>query len=140
MSEIAQAYAWVYSTMSADTALMAAATGGIYQGMADIGTQPPFVIYARQSDIDVSTSAAVRLWSSILLQIKAVGLAANWAAMVIIANRIDALFKNVRSTGLPQGGVIACYREQQIALDDPPIAGAQWTNLGGLYRIALQGQ
>jgi len=140
MSEVAQAYTWVDSTMRADTALMAAATGGLWQGAADIGTQPPFAVYARQGDIDVDTANKVRLWASILLQIKAVGPVAQWAALVIIANRIDALFKSVRSVGLPGGGgVISCYREQQIAMDDPPIAGAAWTNLGGLYRIALQG-
>ncbi len=138
-SEIAMAYAWVDSTCRADSALMAASTGGVWQGMADIGVQPPFTVYGRQSDIDVDTVNAVRLWASILLQIKAVGMASNWTALVVIANRIDALFGNVRSVGIPGGGVISSTREQQIAMDDPPIAGAAWTNLGGLYRIALQG-
>ena len=138
-SEIAMAYAWINSTCQADSALMAAATGGVWQGMADIGVQPPFTVYGRQSDIDVDTVNAVRLWASILLQIKAVGMASNWTALVVIANRIDALFGNVRSVGIPGGGVISSTREQEIAMDDPPIAGAGWTNLGGLYRIALKG-
>ncbi len=138
-SEVAMAYAWVDSTCRADSALMAAATGGVWQEVADIGTQPPFVIYAKQADSDVMTSAAVRLWASILLQIKAVGPVANWAAIVIIANRIDELFKDRHSVGLPGGGVLDSHREQQIAMGDPPVAGAAWTNLGGLYRIALQG-
>jgi|SRR5579859_3410459 len=139
-SEIAMCYAWVDSTLRADSALMAAATGGVFQGMADIGTAPPFAVYARQSGSDVMTSAAVRLWASILLQIKAVGPTSQWAAIVVIANRIDELFKDVRSVALATGGVLSCYREQELAMGDPPIAGQAWTNLGGLYRIALQGQ
>src|SRR5579859_2414003 len=139
-SEIAMAYGWVNSVLVADSALMAAATGGVWQGMADIGTAPPFVVYARQADSDVDTLSKIRLWASILLQIKAVGPTAQWAAIVVIANRIDELFKNVRTVALSAGGVLSCYREQELAMDDPPIAGQAWTNLGGLYRIALQGQ
>ncbi len=99
-SEVAMAYAWINSTCQADSALMAAAVGGIWQGMADIGTQPPFVVYGRQADSDVDTVNKVRLWASMLVQIKAVGPVAQWAALVIIANRIDALFKSVRSAGI----------------------------------------
>ncbi len=137
MSETAQAYQWVDSTMRADSALMSAAVGGIWQGMADIGTQPPFVVYARQSGADVLTMNAVRLWASILLQIKAVGPTSNYATLVTMANRIDALFKDVRSVGLAQGGILSCYREQEFAMGEL-VAGAQWEK-GGLYRIALQG-
>lgn len=140
-SEVAMAYAWIDSTLRADSALMVAATGGVWQEVADIGTQPPYVIYAKQSDIDVSTANAIRLWASMLMQIKAVGPTAQWAAMVIIANRIDALFKDVRDVGLVgSAGVLNSHREQQIAMGDPLIAGVAWTNLGGLYRINLQGQ
>jgi len=60
---------------------------------------------------------------------------------VTIADRIDALFKSVRPTALPgSGGVLECYRDGSIALDDPqPVNGIAWTQLGGLYRIDLQG-
>jgi len=141
MSEVAQAFAWINSTMRADSALMAAATGGLWLGLADIGTIPPFVSYGKQADTDILTMNKVRLWASLLMQIKAVGPTSTYAAMVIIADRIDALFKSVRPTALPGGGgVLECYRDGSIALDDPqPINGVQWTSLGGLYRIDLQG-
>lgn len=138
-SETALCYAWVNSTLQADSALMAAATGGVWQGAADSGTQPPFVVYARQSGVDVMTSNAIRLWASMLLQIKLLGPTANYAALVTGANRIDALFGSVRDVGLASGGILSCYREQEFAMNEV-VAGVAWLSLGGLYRINVQGQ
>jgi len=139
VSETAQAFAWVDATMRADSSLMAAAVGGVHQGFADIGTVPPFVSYGRQSGSDVTTVNQIRLFVHILLQIKAVGPIANYAALVVIADRIDALFKDKRNIGLASGGILACYRDSELAYDDPPVNGAAWANLGGLYHIELQG-
>ncbi len=141
MSEVAQAFQWISSTMRADSPLMAAAVGGVWQGLADIGTVAPYASYAQQANSDVLTMNKVRLWASMLIQIKAVGPASQYTALVTIADRIDALFKSVRPTALSgSGGVLECYRDGSIALDDPqPVNGVQWTSLGGLYRIDLQG-
>ena len=139
MSEVAQAFQWINTTLRADSALMAAATGGVWQGLADIGIVAPYVSFAMQSSQDVLTVNAYRLWAHLLIQIKGVGPASQYAALVTIADRIDALFKRVGPVGLSVGGVLQCYREQVIALDDPtPVNGIQWTSLGGLYRIDLQ--
>ncbi len=139
MSETYQAYQWTTAMMKADSALMAAALGGVWQGFAPIGTIPPFAQVSRQGGSDVNTMNEVRLFVHILLQIKAIGPAANYAALVTIANRIDALFKNQRNVALSSGGILACYRDSELAYDEPPINGAQWSHLGGLYHIELQG-
>jgi hypothetical protein len=136
--EVAQAYQWINSTLRADSALMAAATGGIWQDNANVGTSGPVVIFGRQSDTDVLTSNAVRLFSIISMQIKAVGPATNYGTLVTIANRIDVLFKENRNIALSVGGVLASYREQQIAYSEL-INGQQECHLGGLYTIQLQG-
>lgn len=141
MSETAQAYEWVATTMKADSALMAAATGGVYREYAPVDTVAPFVIVSQQVATDVLTVNAVRLFVSILLQIKALGPSGpggNYGALVTIADRIDALFKSVRSVGLASGGVLACYREQSITYSEL-VNGQPWSHLGGLYRIELQG-
>ncbi len=138
MSETAAAYNWTVITMQADSALMVAATGGVWQGFAPIGTIAPFALVAQQVGTDVLTQNAVRLFVSMLLRIQAIGPAANYAALVTIADRIDALFKDRRNVGLPSGGVLACYREQTLAYDNLE-NGAQWSFLGGLYHIDLQG-
>jgi len=139
MSETYQAFTWIDSTMRADSALMAAATGGVWQEFANIGTVPPFALYARQGGSDNNTMNEVRLFVHILMRIQAIGPTANYAALATIANRIDALFKNVRSVGLPGGGgVLACWRDSELAYGNV-INGASWSYLGGLYHIELQG-
>jgi len=142
MSEVAQAYTWVSTTMQADSALMAAATGGVFREYAPIDTIPPFALVAQQAGVDVLTVNAVRLFVRLLLQIKMLGPSGsggNYAALVTGADRIDALFRSVRSVGLAgSGGVLDCYREQTIAYGEI-VNGAPWSHLGGLYVIELQG-
>jgi|SRR6185312_6106270 len=138
--ETALAFQWVNSEMRADTALVAAlgSTATIAQDIADSGTVAPYALYNRQGGNDVTNLQAIRLWSSILMQIKAVGPNANYAALVVIADRIDALFKDRRNVGFSSGGILACYREQEVAYPEPKlINGAAWSHLGGLYRIDL---
>jgi hypothetical protein len=136
--EIAQAYQWVNSTMIADAALTAAATGGVWQGYADINTTGPYALFTQQAGSDVLTINAVRLFTHLLLQIKAVGPASNYPTLVTIANRIDALFGRVGPITLSPGVVLAAHREQTLAYEEL-INGAQWSHLGGLYQIDLQG-
>jgi len=138
MSELAQALQWAESTMQADTALMTAAVGNVWLAFAPIGTAAPFVIMNQQSSSDVMTVNAVRLFTDLLLQIKIIGPATNFAAIVAGADRIDALFKSVREFGLSSGGVLCCYREQIVSYSEI-INGAAWHHLGGLYHISLQG-
>lgn len=139
MSETAQAYKFAVSAMQADSALTTAATGGVWQGFADIGTSGPYALVTRQGGQDALTLAVVRVFAHITLQIKAVGPASSYAALVTIANRIDALFKRTGPVALPDGGgLIACWREQEVAYDEL-VNGAQWSHLGGLYHLELQG-
>lgn len=138
MSEIAQAFNYVVSTMQADTLLMAAATGGVWQGFADVGTASPYALVVMQSGADTLTMNAKRLFDQFTVQIKAVGPASNYGALITIADRIDALFGRVGPVGLSSGGVLACYREQPYTYEELP-NGQLWSHLGGLYHIQLQG-
>ncbi len=138
--ESAQAFAWIDSTCRADSALMALATGGVWQGYANIGVTAPYVLFVQQAASDVLTMNVKRLFVRLLVQIKAVGPVANYATLVQMADRIDALFGRSGPVTLPvQGGVLCCYREQALAYEEPIINGAQWSHLGGLYTIQLQG-
>jgi hypothetical protein len=138
MAEAYQAFVWAVSTMQADSALMAAATGGVYQDIAPLATVPPFVIVGCQAGTDVLTGNVVRLWTKLIFQIKAMGPATNYGALVTIADRIDALFKRTGPVGLSPGTVLCCYREQELAISEL-VNGQQWSHLGGLYTIDLQG-
>ncbi len=141
MSEIASAFTWVSTTMQADSALMAVAIGGVYREYAPIDTVAPFALVNQQAGTDVLTANAIRLFVSILLQIKMIGPSGpggNYGALVTGADRIDTLFKSVRSVGLASGGILSCYRESTIAYGEL-VNGQPWSHLGGLYRIELQG-
>src|SRR5258707_3788715 len=98
MSETYQAFTWIDSTMRGDVPLMAAATGGVWQEFANIGTVPPFALYARQGGSDNNTQNETRLFVHILMRIQAIGPTANYAALATIANRIDALFRSEEHT------------------------------------------
>lgn len=138
MAETAQAFAWIAATLQADSAWVAASTGGAFQGFADLATVPPYTLYVQQSNADTVTMNARRLFTRGLFQIKAVGPTANYAALVTIADRIDFLFKFVSSVALsPSGGILACWREQSLAYDEL-VNGQAWSHLGGLYNIDLQ--
>src|SRR5260221_11580841 len=103
MSETYQAFQWIDSTMRADSALMAAATGGVWQEFANIGTVPPFALYARQGGADCNTMNGSRLFAHILMRIQAIGPTANYPPPATLAKRNDALFKNVRGVRPPSG-------------------------------------
>lgn len=138
MAESAQAFAWIVATAKADTALMNAAIGGVWQGFAPISTPQPYVLVVQQSGADALTMNVTRLWSGLLCQIKAIGPASNYLALVTIADRIDALFGRTGPTALAQGGVLESFREQPLAYEEL-VNGVQASHLGGLYRIDLQG-
>lgn len=140
MTEIYQAYAYIVGAMKADTALTAAATGGVWQGFAPIDTPMPYALVTKQSDHDVLTLNVNRVMSHLLLQIKAVGLTSDYDTLEIIANRIDALFGKQEASTPPTGGIVlGTYRESQISYEEAPAPGVQISHLGGLYDIDLQG-
>ncbi len=139
MSETALAYDWAATTMQGDAPLMAAATGGVWREFAPIDTPAPFALVARQSGFDVATVNEIRIKVDILLRIQAIGPSGpggNYAALVTIANRIDALFKNVRNAGLSGGSILACYRDSELAYGEE-VNGQPWSYLGGLYHIEI---
>lgn len=133
MADVASNFQWLLATLGGDSALTSDAPGGVHVGPAPVGTLTPYVQITHQGGRDVLTANAIRLMSSELYQVVAYGLSSDYAALVTVAARIDALLGR---TSAPAGGIaiLACYREQQLALDE--LVGAiPWSRLGGLYRI-----
>jgi len=137
LSETAQAFQFITSYCTGDTALMAVATGGVWQGFAPVGTSMPYVLIVQQSMQDTLTATADRLFVRGLFQIKMIGLSTQYASLVTGADRIDALFKSVKSVALSVGGILCSYREQSLAYD-AIVNGQQESHLGGLYNIDVQ--
>jgi hypothetical protein len=134
-NEVRQGFDWLVALLGADSALTAAAPGGVWRGMAPPGTPTPFVVLSMQSAPDTLSANAIRLLAQPLYQVVAYGPASQYNAIASAADRLDALLAR---TSVSAGGIsiLACYRESEIALDELISGtGAQWSRLGGLYRI-----
>lgn len=133
----AMAFAWISSLLSADATLLAAAPGGVHRDLAPPGTPSPYVIASIQSGNNKMTATAVRLWTDVLAQVKAVGPASSYAAIVAASARIDVLLNSSGIATVTGGYILSSYQESPLAVSEI-VAGEQWNNDGGLYRIAIQ--
>jgi hypothetical protein len=136
---VLEAYAgieFLYNTLTGDSTLMALVTG-VHRGKAPDLTVPPFVILTFQAGPDTLTANAIRLLNRGLYQVSAMGPANMSPLLAQAAARIDDLLK--RTSGSVTGGHIdACYREQPLLRDLPPVNGDAWAALGGLYRLEIE--
>ena len=90
-SEAMYGFQWLMSVLSVDSTLAGFAPGGVWRSLADAGAATPFVILAYQAGSDVLTMNAVRLMTTHLYQVKAVGPASMASQIISAASRIDAL-------------------------------------------------
>ena len=140
------AFMWLASTLGSDSTLAGYAPGGVHRTLAPPDVALPFVVMAHQAGTDVVTMNGFRIMTEQLFQIRAVGPASMSSQIAQAAAQIDKLLGG--PPGIPASGAIvvnsvtegqtlACYREQQIMLDEV-VAGELWNNTGGLYRILLE--
>ena len=139
-NEVMLAYEFLTTTLNADSTLTGLVTGGIWRSSAPVETVPPYVVMNFQAGSDVLTLNGVRIYDSLLFQIKTIGPAVQTTTLLSAANEIDSLLK--RTSGVPLtadglGAILACYRESPVQLDEL-INGELWMQLGGMYRIQLQ--
>ncbi len=138
--EIATGYAFLYSTLQADSTLASLAPGGIHRSIAPNGTATPVIIISLQSGVDVITATGVRLMTNALYQVKAVGPASDMQSIVNAASQLDITLggsQGIRNVSVSGGGyVLSCVREGPLAYDDSKlVVGQLWSYLGGLYRV-----
>jgi len=143
-NEAALGFAFLNATLGGDSTLAALATGGVWRNVAPDGTAQDWLVYGHQSGQDTMSATAVRILSGQLYRVLAVGPEADDLNLQAIADRVDALLqpggqplRNATAGGVT---ILACYREQALALSEivpGSGSGTAWLNLGGLYRIAL---
>ena len=97
--EVMYGYQWLMAVLGADATLLGYATGGVWRGMVDAGTVPPYVIITFMAGSDVLTMNAVRLMTLPLYQIKAVGPASLASQVISAASRIDQLIGSPPTSG-----------------------------------------
>jgi hypothetical protein len=136
MNEVTRALAWINSTLSASSAVAATLPGGVWRGIAPSGTPAPYGVYTHQGGADVAGVAGIRLITAGVYQVVAYGPATNFAALVAAADALDAALQRASGPAGSDAYTLSCVREQPIALDET-VSGAQWSRVGGLYRIQI---
>ena len=132
--------------LQVDATLSGLAPGGVWRGLAPPASSTPFVVMSHQAGTDVLTMNGVRLFVSMLYLVKAVGPSSATAAVALAAARIDRLLGS--PPGLPasgavivasvtEGQVYAVFREMPLMIEEAPVAGEEYINMGGMYRMQI---
>src|SRR5260221_10660370 len=116
-NEILLAYEFLTTTLNADSILTGLVTGGIWRGSAPVETVPPYIVMNFQAGSDVLTLNGVRIYDSLLFQIKTIGPAVQTTTLLSAVNEIDALLN--RTSGLQLttdglGSVLARFRQPPL--------------------------
>jgi len=133
-TEIAASLDFIKSKLTANVALVSLAIGGFHQGAAPVGTPAPWVAYSYQSGRDVTTFNAVRLFSSLLFLVKAVGPQAMQETLFEMAALIDDEMGRAGPEAVTGAVIGAYFREEPFHMDETRSDGASWSHCGGLYR------
>ncbi len=142
-NEAGNGFTFLYALLSGD-ATLTGLVSGIYRDVAPPLSTPDWLVLGHQSGVDVLSGMASRIMSTNLFRVLAVGPESDYGNLKAIADRADALLmpsgKPLRSTSAGGVAILACYREQPLALPETVPgsgSGPAWLNLGGLYRVIL---
>ena len=123
-------------------ALNSLAPGGAWRGMAPDGVATPFIVYTPYPGGlgDVGRVGAYRLWNESDWLVKVVGPASGDAALVAVADAVDARLQ--RAMGEAAGAdctILLCLRQNSDMLDEPePINSEVYLNARSFWRIRTQ--
>jgi hypothetical protein len=129
---VANSLAFLNSTLTGDATFMGYLTGGVWTGVAPVGTSPDWCVLQMQASPKVKTATGVTIMTRGLYQVKVVGPKADYANLYTAYDRIVTLLGLVRSTG----GILACYQTDDIYLENT-VSGKPWIQLGGLFRVEI---
>lgn len=136
MNEALRGYNWIRAQLLASPALVAAASGGVFAGVAPPGTSAPWVVMTNQASPDVSSQSGIRLWVKATFQVVAYGPASGDLTLTTIADLIDTqLHRQHGAAG--DAYVNSCVRTSAIALDETRADGTLWERQGGFYVLEI---
>lgn len=126
---------WLEETLGSDTALTAAAPGGVHAWpVLDEEKVFPVVVFEYQpGSEDVNGVGARRIMVSAVYLVRVIGKECGIEDLKTAADRMDTLLTAAISGGQAPG-VLGCYREQPFAMVEVD-EGVRYPHLGGLYRI-----
>ena len=108
------------------------ATGGVFNGVAPQGTEPPFVVFQAMSKVDDYFSYTGRGGSAVYM-VKAIDRSPWPKAAGDIDTQIDSVMQDA-SLSISGHSLLLCRREEDIYLVED-LAGIIYQHVGGLYRV-----
>lgn len=135
MSETNGVAEWLYTTLSADTALTALVGTRIYEDFAP-GTvvTRPYVCFQLVDAADVVALGANRAVTDQEWFVYGVAQAETYNAVAPIANAIDTILSGVEGTATINGISVQCVRTQSLRYTNVE-EGKTWKYMGGYYHI-----
>ena len=121
----------VYSVLNV-AAVTNEATGGVFNGIAPQGTEPPFVVFSAMAKTDDYFAYTERGGQAVYM-IKAIDRSPWPKSAGDIDTQIDSVMQDA-SLSITGHTLIECRRESDIYLVED-LDGVTYQHVGGLYRI-----
>jgi hypothetical protein len=139
-SETDIAARYIYSKLTASSAITAIVGSRIFEGVAPQGTTAPWIVYSSLAPTDTYAIGAIRIMTRDQWLVRAVAQTASFGGDIgTLADAIEAALHGTDGTsGAVTGGyTVECYRlmpHRLLQVDN----GVQWRYKGGIYRISTQ--
>jgi hypothetical protein len=137
MDELARAEAWLYATLSADTALAALVGTRIFAESAPDKTVFPFVTFNWMAGHDVNIIEQFRILTHALYLVKGIDEGRSITTLKSIADRIDAVLHGKEQIVIGDATLLMCNREQPFSMAETT-DGKEYRHRGGQYRLLMQ--
>ena len=108
------------------------ATGGVFNGVAPQGTEPPFVVFSAMAKTDDYFAYSERGGQAVYM-VKAIDRSPWPKGAGAIDTQIDSVMQDA-ALSITGHSLISCRREEDIYLVED-LAGIMYQHVGGLYRI-----
>lgn len=136
--EVALGMAWMMSVLRANSPFVAAIPGGLWRAKVPAEATPPLApppygVLIHQAGTD-NMAFGGRAYANMLIQAKVVGPSTQSTALEAAAALMDTLLTLTGQVAVTGGTIMSCYRSQPLQLDED-VAGEEWMNIGGLYRL-----
>ena len=108
------------------------ATGGVFNGVAPQGTEPPFVVFSAMAKTDDYFAYSERGGQAVYM-VKAIDRSPWPKSAGDIDTQIDSALQDA-ALSISGYSLISCRREEDIYLVED-LSGVMYQHVGGLYRI-----
>lgn len=133
MIESARIAEYLYGALSGDDTL-APLIHGVFEGVADAGTDTPYIVFFQQSSNDTTGQNGYRLLTQDLWMVEAISTADDYTTLKTIADQVDTLLGRVIHANGADSTQLSLVRERPSQRLEVT-GGVKYLRLGGQYRV-----